>query len=168
VACNLAALNGMEGIVVIDEGRRSDEGDLEPSGNQIIANIVAWNHRDRPGRPGLTLPSNGKNSSDWNIFISDQPDPLFSLDWPTILNPPIRGLAAWQTKSRQDIHSWSKTMPLPSEIQRALTGRQREIDWSSIEKIAFGNSLGDSVRMTQDRCSVPGPFGRTSANSDHP
>ena len=161
VAGNLAALNGMEGIVVIDEGRRSEELDLEPKNNKIIGNIVAWNHRKQQARPALILPKNkGGNFSDWNLFVSEHTFSLFSQGWPNITNPVIRGIKDWRKISGQDLHSWSMQMPVPEEIQHAYTNNIENIDWATLKKLASMYSFSSSAELKKIGFVEPGPFGR--------
>lgn len=168
VACNLAALNGMEGIVVIDEGRRSPQGDLRPRGNRILGNILAWNSRNRPARPALILPfEGGSNISDGNIFISRYPFSTFSIGWPTVWNPLIRGLTQWRSTTKQDLHSWSLQRGVPIDIERAIRSRRAGVDWSSLAAISSAYSLINIPAMGSLPCAEPGPFLLDHANSHH-
>lgn len=169
VMCNLASLNGMEGIVVVDEGRRTKDLDLEPRDNRIIGNIMAWNHRKQRARPALVLPQNdAENVSNWNLYVSDSPKSLFSRGWPKVGNPVVRGLPHWQQVSGQDVHSWSRQLAIPANVERAYAERREDVDWSSLERLATEYGITGSTEADQVGCVVPGPFGRTHANSRSP
>lgn len=169
VMCNLAALNGMEGIVVVDEGRRTKDLDLEPRDNRIIGNIMAWNHRKQRARPALVLPQNDAgNISDWNLYVSEDPNPLFSRGWPKVTNPVVRGLDNWRRVSLQDARSWSRRLAVPVNVMAAYANRREDIDWNSLERLASEYQLAGLVGREQPACVVPGPFVRAHANPDHP
>lgn len=169
VACNVAALNGMEGIVVVDEGRRTKDLDLEPRNNRILANIMAWNHREQWGRPDLILPRNyAKNVADWNLYVSDDQTPLFSQGWPKLTNPLVRGLEDWRRESGQDAHSWSSQLQIPENVRQAYVNRQEDVDWSALARLASEHRIDRTAETERIECEVPGPFWRAHANSRNP
>ncbi len=130
VAHNLVAANGMEGIAVVDEaGARGGQGaGLEPRGNRVLGNIVAWN-----GKAALVLPEDGlNNTSDHNLFLTDKDPPSFSQGWGSRGRPMRQGLPQWTAASGQDAHSWSEALALPAELLAALNRRDPDPDWSPV------------------------------------
>jgi len=167
VACNLAALNGMEGIVVVDEGRRTEKFDLAPHNNRIFGNVMAWNHRKQAARPALILPdADLSNISDWNLFVSEHPQALFSQGWPRLTRPVVRGLESWRRESGQDIHSWSEQAPLPDDIRRAYANMDEHVDWSMLRAIAAKYRITGQSDFAGIGCVIPGPFRLVDANPD--
>jgi parallel beta-helix repeat protein len=121
VAHNLVAANGMEGIAFVDEQRAAENGkdDAIPSGNQIVANVVAWS-----GKAAIVLPNNERgNLSDANVFI-DANSPEMSIGWPGTAQPASKGIEAWQRLSKQDQASRSNRSNIPSAIEKQLQERQ--------------------------------------------
>lgn len=168
VACNLAAFNGMEGIVVVDGGKRTEEMGLVAEGNSVLGNVIAWNNRKQPARPALILPSaNDTNRSDFNVFVSDHPHSKFSRDWPKLTNPLINGIAKWRENSRQDTHSAEYQIPVPAQIQNAY-GNRSDIDWNTLESVASRQAFAESADASRIGCSFPGPFALANAHPRNP
>jgi parallel beta-helix repeat protein len=132
VAHNLVAKNGMEGIVVVDEGRSKNKPELRPRGNRVIGNILAWNNRSAVVLPAGLL----ENISDYNLYLSSREPPGFSLGWASKASPVRKGLEAWRAASRQDMNSWSESFEIPKELLLALEKRQPDADWSGVMKLA--------------------------------
>jgi hypothetical protein len=132
VAHNLVARNGMEGIVIVDEGRAKSRAELRPRGNRVVGNIVAWN-----GRSAVVLPAAlADNASDYNLYLIGREPPGFSLGWASRESPIRRGLEAWRAASGQDAHSWSEAFDIPKELLLALDKRQADADWTPVTKLA--------------------------------
>lgn len=130
VAHNLVAANGMEGIAVVDEAgaRGGQRAALEPRGNRVLGNIVAWN-----GKAALVLPEDGlDNTSDHNLFLTDKDQPSFSQGWGSRGRPMRQGLPQWTAASGQDAHSWSEALALPAELLAALNRLDPDPDWSPV------------------------------------
>ena len=132
VAHNLVAKNGMEGVVVVDEGRSKNKPELRPRGNRVIGNILAWNNRSAVVLPAGLL----ENVSDYNLYLSSREPPGFSLGWASKASPVRKGLEAWRAASRQDMNSWSESFEIPKELLLALEKRQPDADWSGVMKLA--------------------------------
>ena len=160
VTHNLVAGNGLEGIVVIDEGRRDNETgvDLTPRGNRIYANIVAWN-----SKPAVILPAARlDNSSDQNLYITADAAPAFALGWPSFLNPVKSGLPQWRKDSGQDAKSWNRLLPVSAALAQALAVKTLKPDWSSLLNLAFqgpraGIDAQGSVSAPDVTVVRPGP-----------
>ena len=160
VTRNLVAGNGLEGIVVIDEGRRDNETgvDLTPRGNRIFANIVAWN-----SKPALILPAlRLDNTSDRNLYVTAALAPTFALGWPSLLNPVKSGLPQWRKATGQDANSWDRLLPMPERLARALAGRSLHPDWSNLLQLASESrraaNNAEAAMATPDAAAVqPGP-----------
>jgi parallel beta-helix repeat protein len=132
VAHNLVVANGMEGIVVIDEGRSKNKPELRPRTNRLHGNIVAWN-----GKAAIVLPLGLlENMSDYNLFVDDREPPAFSLGWGSRASPVRKGLKAWQMASGQDGNSWSETQEMPKALRDALAARSPSPDWSPVMSLA--------------------------------
>jgi parallel beta-helix repeat protein len=129
---NLVAMNGMEGIAIIDEGRSKEKEVLRPRANRVLFNIVAWN-----GKPAIVLPLKlADNVSDYNLMLGSGKPPAFSLGWGSRDNPVRNGLAAWTAASGQDMHSWSKNFDIPASLRKALESRQPNPDWAQVLSLA--------------------------------
>jgi parallel beta-helix repeat protein len=79
VSRNIVVGNGLEGIAVVDEGRRDGSGklDLLPKSNTLCGNVIAWNKGG-----AVILPSDIRdNQSDWNVLIGTRHETGFSLGW---------------------------------------------------------------------------------------
>jgi len=146
IAWNLVAHNGLEGIAVIDEGRRdtrvpaptepwAEPGatprfagpsgptpsgvpplDLRPADSLIAANVVAWNGG------AIVLPDEASRraariQSDANLLVGPPAATTLRGGW----HGPARTLAAWQQRTRQDSHSliWNAPADAP-DLERTL------------------------------------------------
>jgi parallel beta-helix repeat protein len=137
VAHNLVARNGMEGIVIVDEGRSKNKAEMRPRGNRVIGNIVAWN-----GRSAIVLPAAlADNASDYNLYLAGREPPGFSLGWASRESPIRKGLDAWRAASGQDANSWSESLDIPKELLLALEKKQADADWSQVTKLASRFSI---------------------------
>jgi len=132
VAYNLVANNGYEGIAVIDEGRSRDKPELAPRANRVLGNIIAWN-----GRSSLVLPQGMlDNAADYNLYVSANEPPGFSIGWGSRDSPIRKGLDAWRAASGQDAHSWNESSGIPPSLLAALDARQPNPDWNHVMAIA--------------------------------
>ncbi|HXV11540.1 MAG TPA: right-handed parallel beta-helix repeat-containing protein [Burkholderiales bacterium] len=143
VAYNLVVANGSEGIVVVDEGRRSSKKDLLPRSNRVLGNIIAWN-----AKAALVIPPQDlDNASDYNLYLSRSEPPTFSSGWPSRASPLRQGLAAWRNASGQDQNSWHEHLQPPPNLAAALDSRDPAPDWSTVMKFAsrFSVLMADSA-----------------------
>jgi parallel beta-helix repeat protein len=132
VAYNLVANNGYEGIAVIDEGRSRDKPELAPRANRVLGNIIAWN-----GRSSLVLPQGMlDNAADYNLYVSANEPPGFSIGWASRDSPIRKGLDAWRAASGQDAHSWNESSGVPPSLLAALDAQQPNPDWNQVMAIA--------------------------------
>lgn len=155
VAHNLIVGNGMEGIAVVDERRSGPQGrpELVPNGNRIVGNIVGWN-----GRAAVVLPEDGSdNVSDYNLFLSGQEPPSFSLGWGSRNRPVRKGLEAWRTASGQDVHSWSNALGIPESLARTLEAKNPNPDWSAVLAAASRLKNRDSKALLRE-FPLPAPL----------
>lgn len=158
IAHNLVAMNGYEGVAIIDEGRSAKKSELAPSGNRLFANIIAWN-----GRSALVLPAELRdNVADYNLYVSAKEPPGFSLGWGTREQPVRKGLGAWRTVSGQDAHSWNETLEAPPALRAALDAQQTDPDWKELHAIAARHAadvppIPGVVRAVNGGVVSPGP-----------
>ncbi|HRL76703.1 MAG TPA: right-handed parallel beta-helix repeat-containing protein [Candidatus Accumulibacter phosphatis] len=124
IAHNFVAFNKLEGVAIIEEGRKDATGilDLKPMDNVVVANIVAWNQGSAVVLPGMKW----KNMSDNNTFVvtNERTPPLFSMGWPTTLNPRV-ALAEWRTLEGQDRNSVVLTIAPSAQTELALRNKQQ-------------------------------------------
>ncbi len=110
---NIVVGNGLEGITVVDEGRRDKSGrlDLLPQNNFVCGNVVAWNKGG-----ALIVPADIRdNRSDWNTFIGTGNEVKFALGWwPNRIRPVGLNLEAWQNLVSQDKNSNVIVRPVDS------------------------------------------------------
>lgn len=126
---NLVAFNGLEGIAVMDEGLRDKALDLEARGNRVRANIVAFHTR-----PALVLPEGGVgNEASDNLYVEAKAgESMFSRGWPSPVRPTPRGLAAWQSRTGQDIRSSAVTVLAPPALVEALRRKRLDDEWQAL------------------------------------
>lgn len=119
VALNVVAGNGLEGIVVVDEGRRDNSGrlDLLPDRNFVCGNLVAWN---RGG--AITLPADlRENRSDRNTIVGSERETGLSLGWwPSSKRPVNLSLADWQARTQQDAATVRNTAASTPQILETI------------------------------------------------
>ena len=99
VAFNLVAGNRMQGIAIIDEGRRDPDKqfDFSARGNKVFGNVLAWN----PGP--LVLPTNiADNVSDGNLYIGDAAQSNPGQGWVGMFQ---EALQKWTSRTQQDANS---------------------------------------------------------------
>jgi len=99
VAFNLVAGNAMQGIAIIDEGRRDPTGqfDMSARGNKVFSNVLAWN------AGALILPTNlADNASDGNLFIGDAAQTNIGQGWVHMFQEQLN---RWIPHTQQDMHS---------------------------------------------------------------
>ena len=153
VAHNLVAMNGYEGIAIVDEGRSAKKPEIAPRANRVFGNIVAWN-----GRTALVLPAEAlENAADYNLYVTVTEPPRFSLGWGTREKPVRKGLDAWRAASGHDAHSWSEIAPVSPALQSALEEQRQQPDWSGLLAIAARHevrplagglpAIGDSLQV---------------------
>lgn len=158
VAHNLVAMNGYEGIAIIDEGRSAKKPELVPRANRIFGNIIAWN-----GRSSLVLPAQPlDNAADYNLYVTAREPPGFSLGWGSREQPIRKGLKAWRAASGHDAHSWIETSEVPAALQAALQEQQPKPDWAHLFAVAGrysvpNESLAGAQLAAIDRQTTPGP-----------
>ncbi len=102
VAFNLVASNGLQGIAIVDEGRRDPDGmfDFSARGNKVFSNVIAWNTNP------LVLPSVlSDNVSDGNLFIGDASQTQPGLGWAHMFHEDLKN---WTHRTWQDSHSQRK------------------------------------------------------------
>jgi parallel beta-helix repeat protein len=137
LAHNLSVGNGSDGIVVMDEGGRNPNLDLEPKGNRVIGNLSGWNR----GTTELTLPPHLlDNRSDGNLFLSAPAQPGFAIDW-AYKGRFSRGLAAWQSASALDRSSTEKVTALPASVANAINAKSTSVDWAAVFALRSGLSV---------------------------
>lgn len=124
VAFNLVAANQMQGVAVIDEGRRDPtaEFDFSANGNQVLANVIAWN------AGAIVLPSNqADNISDYNVLVGDDAQTRSGLGW---LNMFMATLKEWSKRTQQDTHTQIINMPLDKAFGQSIsTQASLNLDW---------------------------------------
>ena len=99
IAFNLVAGNRMQGIAIVDEGRRDPDKDFDFSarGNKVFGNVLAWN----PGP--LVLPTNiADNQSDGNLYIGDAAQTNLGQGWVGMFQ---EALQKWTSRTQQDANS---------------------------------------------------------------
>jgi len=131
VAYNLVVMNGLEGIVAIDEGRNPELDELRPRNNRVFDNIVGWN-----GKSALVLPAGRQgNTADFNLYLGTSA-PSFSLGWPAAESPLRNGLDEWRSASGQDMRSWYESTNIPAAINDSLAAKDSNIDWTPVLSMA--------------------------------
>jgi parallel beta-helix repeat protein len=137
VTHNLTVANGSDGIVVMDEGGRNPNLDLEPKGNLVIGNLSGWNR----GTTELTMPPNLLNNrSDSNLFLGHPAEPGYAIDW-AFKGRLSRGLAAWQSASGLDRNSTQKVTPLPAPVAGAINAKSTSVGWAAVFALRSGLSV---------------------------
>lgn len=129
VAHNLVIANGLEGIAIIDEGRRDPEGklDLRPYNNVVMANLIAWNKG-----PALVLPGEQfNNRSDANLYLQEKESPDFSMGWPRYWSD-RKNLNRWRETQEQDRGSIAVSAAMDGRIAQALAHEDIHPDWSGL------------------------------------
>lgn len=132
-AFNLVAFNKLEGIVVMDEGRRDSSGklDLSTRRNSVFGNVIAWNDS-----AALILPKGElRNTSDANLIVQTRSRPDFGMDWLSNSNGG-KNLSQWQEQTGQDLAS-SVVVMKPSEKLLALVAKETlELDPKELRELA--------------------------------
>ena len=106
IAYNLVAVNHLEGIAIMDEGRTDPDGilNLRPRDNRVFGNVLAWNGA------ALTLPAvRASNTSDGNVYVEKSSSIHLALGWNIIV---FGTLPAWRAGTGQDMNS--------AQIQQAV------------------------------------------------
>ena len=114
VAFNLVASNTMQGIAIIDEGRRDSDKvfDFSARGNKVFGNVLAWN----PGP--LVLPTEiADNASDGNVFIGDAAQTKPGLGWSHGFNEQLQ---LWTKRTQQDSHSLRMENSLDDSFKKSI------------------------------------------------
>lgn len=122
VAFNLVAGNGLQGIAIVDEGRRDPDGtfDFSARGNKVFSNVIAWNASP------LVLPSNiSDNVSDGNVYIGNGAQTRPGLGWRHMFQ---EELPLWTQRTRQDSHSLRMDTPIDDAFRNSLTAHKEYPD----------------------------------------
>lgn len=162
IAHNMVIANGMDGAVVVDEGRRDTSGvlDLKPKSNRIIGNVFAWNSRYT-----VTLPSRyDGNLSEANLFLDPDNKLIFTVGWPGTTNPMYRGLPLWRSAATADMQSWPRVTAMPAAMASAISAQNLIQDWSAIRAVAAGYAVPSTV---YDRAQITS-FGSGSTAAPGP
>jgi parallel beta-helix repeat protein len=140
VSRNIVVANGLEGIAVVDEGRRDGSGklDLLPKSNTVCGNVIAWNKGG-----AVILPSDIRdNQSDWNVVIGTRNETGFSLGWwPNRVRPTDLALNAWQNLVSQDKNSNVITRPVDSAWIARLDRLGQQWELSELMKDLVGKPV---------------------------
>ncbi|MDQ9169719.1 right-handed parallel beta-helix repeat-containing protein [Oxalobacteraceae bacterium R-40] len=148
VARNMVLANGLEGITAIDEHRQDNEGnlDLRPRNNRIVRNIVAWNKGLAVILPGAEY----GNTSDQNIYISDDGNPKFSMGWPNA-GSGRKNINEWRGREKQDERSQTFKLAMSKEVRNALAHEKLGFDWSILKPYqAYVNRTYQEVDSSAD------------------
>jgi|GEM_PF-715045 len=122
IAYNLVASNGLQGIAIVDEGRRDPDGvfDMSARGNKVFSNIIAWNASP------LVLPTKlVDNVSDGNVFIGDADQTKPGLGWVNMFH---EELIKWTTRTSQDRHSINLENTVDDAFNKSLSELSPEPD----------------------------------------
>ena len=117
VAFNLVAGNRMQGIAIVDEGRRDpdQEFDFSARGNKVFGNVLAWN----PGP--LVLPTNiADNQSDGNLYIGDAAQTNLGQGWVGMFQ---EALQKWTSRTQQDANSLRLENAIDEPFARSIAER---------------------------------------------
>jgi len=125
VAFNLVAGNGLQGIAIVDEGRRDPDGafDLSARGNKVFSNVIAWNAGP------LVLPTNlADNASDGNVLVGDETQTRPGLGWVHMFQDKLE---TWTSHTGQDTHSIriDATMDAPFRISLDAHQNNPDLTW---------------------------------------
>lgn len=123
IAYNLVAGNGMQGIAIIDEGRKDEQGqfDFSARGNKVFSNVIAWN------ADPLVLPTNiADNQSDGNVFIGDADQTKVGQGW---INMFKIDLQQWSKRTQQDVHSMRLENPIDEAFDQSIKDRNPLLDF---------------------------------------
>lgn len=124
IAYNLVGANGMQGIAIIDEGRKDDQGqfDFSARGNKVFSNVIAWN------ADPLVMPTKiADNQSDGNIFIGDADQTKVGLGW---INMFKIDLQQWSKRTEQDQHSMRLENPIDDAFNQSIKDRNPLLEFS--------------------------------------
>lgn len=150
VAHNFVAMNQLEGIAIVDEGRRDSKLllDLRPRDNVVAANIIAWNRG-----PAVILPGRSfSNRSIGNLFLTAgaSAEPLFAMGWPRSARDRL-SLASWRADEQQDVESEVLSVEPTAETLRAVS--------TGIYRFPLEESLAARRNFRPLRLEVQGPDG---------
>lgn len=136
VAYNLVASNGLQGIAIVDEGRRDPEKvfDFSARGNKVFGNVLAWNAGP------LVLPSNLEdNRSDNNIYIGDAKQTKPGLGWVNMFEEVLQ---KWTSRTQQDANSLRLENPVDENFAKSIAERRPEPD------LGWYRALRDKTKPT--------------------
>jgi hypothetical protein len=74
--------------------------------------------------------------ADYNLYVSANEPPGFSIGWASRDSPIRKGLDAWRAASGQDAHSWNESSGVPPSLLAALDAQQPNPDWNQVMAIA--------------------------------
>lgn len=124
VAFNLVASNGLQGIAIVDEGRRDPEKvfDFSARGNKVFGNVLAWNAGP------LVLPTNiADNMSDGNIYIGDATQTNLAQGWVGMFQ---EALQKWTSRTQQDANSLRMENPIDKGFAKSMVEHDPQPDLS--------------------------------------
>jgi parallel beta-helix repeat protein len=129
IAFNLIADNGMQGAVVVDEGRRDPAGklDLQPKGNHIFGNVIAWN-QGSVLLPTVTL----TNTSDYNSYIDATDNVAISLGWGGTSQATLHN---WSALTGQDAHSQSQVQARDAKMEASVEAQSATLNQAWFTKL---------------------------------
>lgn len=163
VAYNLVASNDLQGIAIVDEGRRDPDGvfDMSARGNKVFSNIIAWN------ASSLVLPTKlVDNVSDGNVFIGDANQTKPGLGWVNMFH---EELIKWTTRTSQDRHSLNLENAMDDGFEKSISEFRAEPDLNWYQKLR--NTLKplavnpDWLKLTPEITDLrPGPMLQSFGN----